>query len=92
MTPRAWQPTQAVGPAMAVLAALTAPASAYTYRQVGVDSNFLTVERRVHFAQSDGSLTVLDLERGEVLRRLKNPNYSGALQLTDHGKLRERAY
>ena len=61
--------------------------SAYTYIQVGVDSNFLIDGNRVLFAQSDRSLTVLALDTGEVLQREKNRDYSGTLMRTDRGVL-----
>jgi outer membrane protein assembly factor BamB len=60
---------------------------AYTYIQVGVDSNFLTEDGRVYFAQSNGSLTVLDLKTGEVILRKKDRDYSGTIISTDHGIL-----
>jgi len=60
---------------------------AYTYHQVGVGSNFLVDDGRVYFAQADGSLTALDLDTGEVLRRKKDGYYSGALMRVDEGIL-----
>jgi outer membrane protein assembly factor BamB len=61
--------------------------SGYTYLQVGVDSNFLIDDGRVLFAQSDGSLTALSLDSGQVLVRDKTRNYSGALLRTPQGLL-----
>jgi len=52
---------------------------AFTFCQVGVDSNLLIDGDRVIFAQSDGSLTVLAVETGEVLRRMKGHDFSGTL-------------
>src|SRR5689334_6163543 len=51
----------------------------YTSMQVGVDSNFLVDQGRVLFVQTDGSLTVLALETGQVLLREKSRDYSGQL-------------
>src|SRR5438094_4471534 len=61
--------------------------SGYTYRQVGIDSNFLIDTGRVFFAQADGSLTVLALETGEVLRRDASRDYSGTLMRVPPGIL-----
>src|ERR1041385_566267 len=69
------------------LAGLPQFAAAYTYLQVGVDSNFLVDDRRVIFAQADRSLTVLALDNGKVLRREKSRDYSGTFQRTGHGIL-----
>jgi outer membrane protein assembly factor BamB len=60
---------------------------AYTYIQVGVDSNFLVDDGRVLFAQSDGSLTALDLQTGAVLSRNKGRNFSGMLARVPQGLL-----
>src|SRR5262249_40644191 len=48
---------------------------AYTYVQSGVDSNFLIDDKRLIFAQADGSLTVLALDNGQVLRREKSRHF-----------------
>src|SRR4051812_41049259 len=69
------------------LAGLPRLVEAYTYLQVGVDSNFLIDDRRVIFAQADRSLTVLALDTGNVLRREKTRDYSGTFQRTAHGIL-----
>lgn len=60
---------------------------AYTYLQVGVDSNFLIDERRVVFAQADGSLTALAIDSGKVLARNRARNYSGSLRRIPQGLL-----
>lgn len=39
----------------------------------------------MYFAQSDGSLTVLDINTGSVLERKSNIDYGGTLQLVDEG-------
>lgn len=52
---------------------------AYMYSQVGVDSNLLIDGDRVIFAQSDGSLTILDINTGRVLRREKSHYFAGNL-------------
>jgi outer membrane protein assembly factor BamB len=52
-----------------VLSPLTREAEAYTWRQAGVESDFLISEGRACFAQADGSLTVLDVDSGHVLIR-----------------------
>lgn len=62
-------------------------ALAYIYVQVGVDSNFLVDGGRVCFAQSDGSLTMLLLDTGEVILRRKDRDYSGTIVGTDDGIL-----
>jgi outer membrane protein assembly factor BamB len=59
----------------------------YTFSQVGVDSNLLIDGNRVIFAQSDGSLTVLAIDTGEVLQREKNRRFSGTLQRISPGIL-----
>ncbi|MBP3954814.1 PQQ-binding-like beta-propeller repeat protein [Gemmata sp. G18] len=64
--------------------------SAYTSVRVAFDSNVLVDDKRVIFAQGTGSLTVLNLDTGEVLLRKKpdsNFEYSGNLQLTGQGVL-----
>jgi hypothetical protein len=63
------------------------PASAYTYEQVGVASNFVIHEGNVYFGQSDGSLTTLDLETGGVIARKKDALYPRSLQWTEAGIL-----
>jgi hypothetical protein len=63
------------------------PASAYTYEQVGVASNFVIHEGKVYFGQSDGSLTILNLEAGEVIARKKGNLYPRSLQWTEAGIL-----
>jgi hypothetical protein len=55
--------------------------------QDGVDSNFLIADGKVYFAQSDGSLTALNLDTGEVIARQKNGNYSGTLRIFGKGVL-----
>jgi hypothetical protein len=66
-----------------------APASAYTYRQVGVTGDLVIHEGKVYFGQSDDSLTALDLETGRVVLRKKNLGYARALWLGDSGILME---
>ncbi len=66
---------------------LAAPISAYTYRQVGVASNFVIREDKVYFSQSDDSLTILDLETGDVVLRKKDVFPARTLQSTDVGIL-----
>ena len=68
---------------------LAAPASAYTYMQVGVTGDFVVHEGKVYFGQSDYSLTALDLETGQVIIRKKNLGYARALWLVDSGILME---
>jgi hypothetical protein len=66
------------------------PLYGYTYARVALGSNILVDGERVIFAQGTGSLTVLDLETGNVLLRkqpAKHFPYSGRLQKTDHGVL-----
>jgi outer membrane protein assembly factor BamB len=60
---------------------------AYTYLQVGVDSNFLIDGGRVLFAQADGSLTALALDTGKVLARDRTRDYSGMLERVPQGIL-----
>lgn len=63
---------------------------AFTSVRVALDSNILVDGKRVIFAQGTGSLTVLNLETGEVLLRKKpasNVDYSGRLQRSIHGVL-----
>ena len=82
--------TRLVSKFLVILFALCAPArfcSGYTYIQMGVDSNFLIDGGRVLFAQSDGSLTALDLETGKVLVRDRTRNYSGTLRRIPQGLL-----
>jgi hypothetical protein len=73
-----------------LLLASTNPLCAYTYERVALGSNILVDGERVIFAQGTGSLTVLDLETGNVLLRKKPSTrspYSGQLQKTAHGVL-----
>src|SRR5438105_348154 len=60
---------------------------AYIFFQTGVDSNLLIDGERVLFAQSDGSLTVLSIETGKALRRVKGYNFSGVLKRIPQGIL-----
>jgi len=60
---------------------------AYTYRQVGVASNFVIHADRVYFAQSDDSLTILDLETGEVVLRKKGLWPARTIEWTESGIL-----
>ena len=60
---------------------------AYTFCQVGVDSNLLIDGDRIVFAQSDGSLTVLAIDTGQVLRREKSYDFSGTLKRVSEGIL-----
>jgi outer membrane protein assembly factor BamB len=60
---------------------------AYTFSQVGVDSNLLIDGNRVVFAQSDGSLTVLAIDTGQVLRREKSRYFSDVLKRIPQGLL-----
>lgn len=69
------------------LLSVAAPASAHTWRQVGVASNFLVLDERVYFIQADQSLTALDLATGRVLVRKVDRRFSGQLQMTEHGIL-----
>ena len=66
---------------------LVSTALSYTYVQVGVNSNFLIDDGKVYFAQSDGSLTVLNLETGDIVARKKNIDYGGTLHTVDNGIL-----
>ena len=59
----------------------------YTYDQVGVNSNFLVDQGRLYFAQSDGTLTVLNLEGGDVIARNGDIHYGGVLQSVGDGIL-----
>ncbi len=65
----------------------TSAARAHTYKQVGVDSNFLIDDGKVYFAQSDGSLTALDLDTGAVLARRRHIRYRGILRRVEPGIL-----
>ncbi|HEX5218284.1 MAG TPA: hypothetical protein VFZ59_01855 [Verrucomicrobiae bacterium] len=69
------------------VAVLTGSAHAHTFRQVGVDSNILIDEGHAIFAQSDGSLTMLAIETGQVLHRAKGRDFSGTLSRIDSGIL-----
>jgi len=69
------------------LVVLVAPAFCHTYVQVGVNSNFLIDDGKVYFAQSDGTLTALNLDTGEVVARKSNIEYGGTLRLVDKGIL-----
>ncbi|UCE50130.1 MAG: PQQ-binding-like beta-propeller repeat protein [Phycisphaerales bacterium] len=69
------------------LLVLVTPALCHTYVQVGVNSNFLIDDGKVYFAQSDGTLTALNLDTGEVLARKSNIKYGGTLRLVDKGIL-----
>ena len=60
---------------------------AFTFRQVGVDSNLLIDGDRVVFCQSDGSLTALAVKTGQVLRRVKGHDLSGTLKRIPPGIL-----
>jgi outer membrane protein assembly factor BamB len=63
---------------------------AYTSVRVALHSNILVDGKRAIFAQGTGSLTVLNLETGEVLLRKKPGRwfeYSGKLQRSPHGVL-----
>lgn len=60
---------------------------AYTFVQRGVSSNILVDDGKVYFAQSDDSLTVLNLEAGEVLARKKKRVYGGTIMHFDEGVL-----
>lgn len=70
-----------------VVTAFAFASSGYTSRQVGVDSNLLIDGGRVIFAQSDGSLTALSLESGQVLQRNKTAWFSGTLRRVPEGIL-----
>lgn len=70
-----------------VLLLFVSTALCYTSVQVGVNSNFLVAEGKVYFAQSDGTLTVLNLETGDVVARNTNIKYGGTLQVVDNGIL-----
>src|SRR5262245_8850132 len=61
--------------------------NAYTYTQQGVYSNFLVDGDKLVFAQSDRTLTVLSIETGEVLLRVKNREFSGTLKRVSQGIL-----
>lgn len=65
----------------------SASARGYTYSEVGVASNIIVIDKRVHFAQADGSLTALDLETGKVLLRKMDQRYDGVLRALDAGLL-----
>jgi len=63
----------------------------YTYRQVGVASNFLVEEGKVYFVQSDGRMTVLDVT-SVTLERV-DPGIlvrGGAVSLLDPASLEPR--
>lgn len=64
---------------------LPAAGLAFTFRQVGVDSNLLIDDGRVFFAQADGSFTGLELETGSVIYRKTDHDYSGTLKRTTAG-------
>lgn len=65
----------------------SASAWGYTFMEVGVASNIVVIDKKVHFAQGDGSLTILDLETGKVLLRKTDENYEGVLRNLDAGLL-----
>jgi outer membrane protein assembly factor BamB len=71
----------------AVCVLFSSPSQGYKYIQVGVNSNFLTEDGQVYFAQSGGSLTVLDLKTGNVIHRKKDEHYSDTIIGTEHGIL-----
>src|SRR5437879_1534247 len=62
-------------------------AHAYTFCQVGMDSNLLVDGDRIVFCQSDGTLTVLAVETGQVFRRVKGHDFSGTLERIPQGIL-----
>jgi len=70
-----------------MLLSFVSTAHCYTYHQVGVNSNFLVDQDKVYFAQSDGTLTVLNLDTGDVVARNRNIDYGGTLQLAENGIL-----
>jgi outer membrane protein assembly factor BamB len=73
--------------AVVILSSAAPRASAHTFCQVGVDSNLLIDSGRVVFAQADGSLTMLALEDGRVLKREKSRYFSGTLERIPQGIL-----
>ncbi len=73
--------------ALLIIATLANPTHATTVMNVGVDSNILVVNDKVFFAQTDKSLTVLDLNNGTVLARLVEAKYSGTIVQINEGIL-----
>lgn len=75
---------------MCAVVLLDTSAFGYTRRRVGVDSNLLVRGSHVVFAQGTGSLTVLDVNTGQVQLRKKPTDdfwYAGKLQDTPFGVL-----
>lgn len=84
------RPGLGLGLAVLLVVQAVGPAQGYTARCVGVDSNFLFLDGKVVFIQGTGSLTVLDLETGEVLLRKKpegDSSYHGTLKHCPYGAL-----
>lgn len=63
----------------------TIPVYSYTYDHVGLKSNFLIDDGKVYFVQSDRSLTILNLETGEVIARKKDIECDWMLRQTERG-------
>lgn len=57
------------------------------YIENDVESNIIVHNDRIIFSQAGGSLTVLDKNTGEVLKRIYDRDYSGKLIVTDYGIL-----
>ena len=84
------RPGLVVGLAGMALLLSAGPVHGYTARRVALDSNILVYDGKVIFAQGTGSLTVLDLQTGEVLLRKKRQKdfwYSGTLEHCGEGVL-----
>lgn len=80
-----------VGVVVSVVMALLAQPTLTEAREyqtlVGVTSNLVVVGGKVLFAQADGSLTVLDVQTGEVRARVQG-DYSGRLTVADGAVIR----
>lgn len=70
-----------------ILVVLPVAIHGYTFRQAGVSSNILVLDKKVHFIQGDGTITVLDLETGSVLKRRTGGRFYGLLIPRDGGIL-----
>jgi len=74
-------------PALLFLLLFPLLAGGYTFEQIGVASNFLVESGKVHFVQSDGRMTVLELDSGKVLARSTKPVSGFTLERVEHGIL-----
>jgi len=66
-----------------ILLSISSTALCHIFIQVGVNSNIVVDEGKVYFAQSDRSLTVLNLETGAVIARKHDNDYAGTFLLVE---------